>query len=57
MAYWEAPSTDGSYCSQKVVAPCASMASAINIFKSVIALALLFMANFASRKLTDNGLF
>lgn len=33
------------------------MASAINIFKSVIALALLFMANFASRKLTDNGLF
>lgn len=33
------------------------MASAINIFKSAIALALLFMANFASRKLTDNGLF
>ena len=33
------------------------MASAINIFKSAIALALLFMANFASKKLTDNGLF
>ena len=33
------------------------MASAINIFKSVIALALLFSANFASRKLTDSGLF
>ena len=33
------------------------MASAINIFKSVIALALLFTANFASRKLTDSGLF
>ena len=33
------------------------MASAINIFKSVIALALLFLANFASQKLTDNGLF
>ena len=33
------------------------MASAINMFKSAIALALLFMANFASKKLTDNGLF
>ncbi len=33
------------------------MASAINIFKSAIALVLLFMANFASKKLTDNGLF
>lgn len=33
------------------------VASAINIFKSAIALALLFMANFVSRKLTDSGLF
>lgn len=33
------------------------VASAINIFKSAIALALLFMANFASKKLTDSGLF
>lgn len=33
------------------------MASAINIFKSAIALALLFMANFASSKLTGSGLF
>lgn len=33
------------------------VASAINIFKSAIALTLLFMANFASKKLTDNGLF
>ena len=33
------------------------VASAINIFKSAIALALLFSANFVSRKLTDSGLF
>lgn len=33
------------------------VASAINIFKSAIALALLFGANFISRKLTDSGLF
>ena len=33
------------------------MASAINIFKSAIALALLFMANFVSGKLTGSGLF
>lgn len=33
------------------------VASAINIFKSAIALALLFTANFVSRKLTDSGLF
>lgn len=33
------------------------VASAINIFKSAIALSLLFIANFASQKLTDNGLF
>lgn len=33
------------------------VASAINIFKSAIALALLFMANYASKKLTDSGLF
>ena len=33
------------------------MASAINIFKSAIALLLLFIANFTSKKLTDSGLF
>lgn len=33
------------------------MAAAINIFKSVLAILLLFMANKVSRKLTDSGLF
>lgn len=33
------------------------MAAAINIFKSVLAIILLFMANKVSRKLTDSGLF
>ena len=33
------------------------MAAAVNIFKSVIAITLLFMANKISNKLTDNGLF
>ena len=33
------------------------VASAINIFKSAIALVLLFTANFISNKLTDSGLF
>lgn len=33
------------------------MASAINIFKSAIALVLLFIANFVSGKLTGSGLF
>lgn len=33
------------------------MAAAINIFKSILAILLLFMANKVSRKLTDSGLF
>lgn len=33
------------------------MAAAINIFKSILSLTLLFGANFLSKKLTDNGLF
>jgi putative aldouronate transport system permease protein len=33
------------------------MAAAINIFKSILSLSLLFGANFLSKKLTDNGLF
>ncbi|MCI8355722.1 MAG: ABC transporter permease subunit [Lachnospiraceae bacterium] len=33
------------------------MAAAVNIFKSILAIILLGMANFVSNKLTDNGLF
>ena len=33
------------------------MAAAINIFKSVLAITLLFTANKVSNKLTDSGLF
>lgn len=33
------------------------MAAAINIFKSILALILLFTANFISRRITDSGLF
>ncbi|MFQ9636063.1 MAG: hypothetical protein ACLR0F_05130 [Eisenbergiella sp.] len=33
------------------------MAAAINIFKSVLAITLLFTANRVSNKLTDSGLF
>ncbi len=33
------------------------MAAAVNIFKSILAIVLLGIANFVSRKLTDNGLF
>jgi ABC-type polysaccharide transport system, permease component len=33
------------------------MAAAINIFKSILSITLLFSANFLSKKLTENGLF
>lgn len=33
------------------------MAAAVNIFKSILAIILLGIANFVSNKLTDNGLF